>query len=43
MNIGVYKPQAALGAYENGSEILAQNLASGSVPGFKKTKSRSIL
>jgi len=38
MNIGVYKGAAALGAYEKWQEILAQNLASGSVPGFKKNE-----
>lgn len=38
MNIGIYKGAAALGAYEKWQEILAQNLASGSVPGFKKSE-----
>lgn len=37
MNIGIYKGAAALGAYEKWQEILSQNLASGSVPGFKKS------
>lgn len=38
MNIGLYKGAAALGAYEKWQEILAQNLAAGSVPGFKKNE-----
>lgn len=38
MNIGLYKGAAALGAYEKWQEVLAQNLASGSVPGFKKSE-----
>lgn len=38
MNIGLYKGAAALGAYEKWQEILAQNLASSSVPGFKKSE-----
>jgi flagellar basal-body rod protein FlgF len=37
MNIGIYKGAAALGAYEKWQEILSQNLASASVPGFKKS------
>src|SRR5438093_1616043 len=38
MNIGVYKGAAALGAYEKWQEIISQNLAAGSVPGFKKNE-----
>jgi len=38
MNIGLYKGAAALGAYEKWQEVLAQNLASGSVPGFKRNE-----
>lgn len=38
MNIGIYKGAAALGAYEKWQDMLAQNLASGSVPGFKKSE-----
>ncbi|HEX4666435.1 MAG TPA: flagellar hook-basal body protein [Chthoniobacterales bacterium] len=38
MNIGLYKGAAALGAYEKWQEVLSQNLASASVPGFKKSE-----
>ena len=38
MNIGIYKGAAALGAYEKWQEVVAQNLASASVPGFKKSE-----
>jgi len=38
MNVGIYKGAAALGAYEKWQEILAENLASGSVPGFKRNE-----
>ena len=38
MNIGIYKGAAALGAYDKWQEILSQNLAAGSVPGYKKSE-----
>jgi flagellar basal-body rod protein FlgF len=38
MNIGVYKGAAALGAYEKWQEIISQNLAAGSVPGYKRNE-----
>src|SRR5947209_1220324 len=35
MNIGMYKGAASLAAYEKWQEIISQNIAAGSVPGFK--------
>jgi flagellar basal-body rod protein FlgF len=37
MDIGIYKGAAALSAYEKWQEVISQNIAAGSAPGFKKT------
>lgn len=37
MNVGVYQGAASLSALERWQEIVSQNIASASVPGFKKT------
>src|SRR5437588_733328 len=37
MDIGIYKGAAALSAYEKWQEVISQNIAAGSTPGFKKT------
>lgn len=38
MNIGVYKGAASLAAYEKWQEMISQNIAASSVPGFKMTE-----
>lgn len=38
MNVGVYQGAASLAALERWQEIISQNIASASVPGFKKTE-----
>jgi flagellar basal body rod protein FlgG len=38
MNVGSYRGAAALTAYEQWQEVTSQNIAAGSVPGFKKTE-----
>ncbi len=39
MNVGMYKGAAALTAYESWQETIAQNLASASVPGYRRNES----
>lgn len=38
MNVGVYQGAASLSALERWQEVISQNIASASVPGFKKTE-----
>ena len=38
MNVGVYQGAASLSALERWQEIISQNIAAASVPGFKKTE-----
>lgn len=37
MNIGAYRGASALAAYEKWQEVISQNIAYGSIPGFKKS------
>jgi flagellar basal-body rod protein FlgF len=38
MNVGAYKGASALAAYEKWQEIISENLAASSVPGYKKSE-----
>lgn len=38
MEVGIYKGAASLAAYEKWQEAISQNIADGSIPGFKKTE-----